>query len=103
MCIRDRIHSLPDLGKREMVSDQGGLCGLAILYHALVSTIATSSMLRKLDYDTMRELMASEINVKRSKIPEYIDSALLAEFHECKKACYRKKKKLYIDLDSQQK
>ena len=86
LLLNPEIHSLPDLGKREMVSDQGGLCGLAVLYHALVSTIATSSMLRKLDYDTMRELMASEINVKRSKIPEYIDSALLIEFHECKHA-----------------
>ena len=98
LLLNPEIHSLPDLGKREMVSDQGGLCGLAVLYHALVSTIATSSMLRKLDYDTMRELMASEINVKRSKIPEYIDSALLTEFHECKTACYRKEKKLYIEL-----
>ena len=83
--LNPEIHSQPDLGKRELVSDLGGLCGLAALYNALVSTIATSSMLRALDYDTMRELMASEINIKRSKIPEYIDSALLAEFHECKK------------------
>ena len=78
------IHSLPDLGKREMVSDQGGLCGLAALYHALVNTIATASMLRQLDYDTMRELIASEINIKRGDLPGYIDSALLSEFHECK-------------------
>ena len=86
LLLNPEIHSQPDLGKREMVSDQGGLCGLASLYNALVSTIATTSMLRQLDYDTMRELMASEINIKRSKLPEYIDSALLTEFHECKKA-----------------
>ena len=87
LLLNPEIHSQPDLGKREMAGDQGGLCGLASLYHALVSTIATSSMLRQLDYETMRELMASEINIKRSKLPEYIDSALLTEFHECKKAC----------------
>ena len=90
LLLNPEIHSQPDLGKRELVSDQGGLCGLAALYNALVSTIATSSMLRALDYDTMRELMASEINIKRSKIPEYVDSALLAEFHECKKVCQSK-------------
>ena len=76
------IHSLPDLGKREMVSDQGGLCGLA-----LVNTIANASMLRQLDYDTMRELIASEINIKRGDLPGYIDSALLSEFHDCKTIC----------------
>ena len=85
LLLNPEIHSQPDLGKRELASDQGGLCGLASLYHALVNTIATSSMLRKLDYDTMRELMASEINIKRSKVPEFVDSALLSEFHKCKK------------------
>lgn len=87
LLLNPQIHTQPDLGKREMTSEQGGLCGLASLYHALVSTIATSSMLRQLDYDTMRELMASEINIKRNKISEYVDSALLSEFHECKKPC----------------
>ena len=87
LILNPEIHSLPDLGKREIASDQGGLCGLAALYHALVSTIATSSMLRQLDYDAMRELMASEINIKRSKLPEFVDSALLSEFHQCKKPC----------------
>ena len=86
LLLNPEIHSQPDLGKRELASDQGGLCGLASLYHALVNTIATSSMLRKLDYDTMRDLMASEINIKRSKVPEYVDSALLYEFHKCKKS-----------------
>ena len=85
LLLNPEIHSQPDLGKREIASDQGGLCGLASLYHALASTIATSSMLRQLDYDTMRELMASEIGIKRSKLPEYVDSALLSQFHECKK------------------
>ena len=87
LILNPEIHSLPDLGKRAIASDQGGLCGLAALYHALVSTIATSSMLRQLDYDAMRELMASEINIKRSKLPEFVDSALLSQFHECKKPC----------------
>ena len=35
------IHSKPDLGKRPPASDQGGLCGLAALQHALGSTVAT--------------------------------------------------------------
>ena len=78
------IHSKPDLGKREPISDQGGLCGLASMSHALGSTVATSSVLRTLDYDLMREEIASEVFISRQKLPEYMDLDLLETFHECK-------------------
>ena len=78
------IHSKPDLGKREAISDQGGLCGLAAMSHALGSTVATSSVLRTLDYDLMREKIASEVFISRQKLPEYMDLDLLQTFYECK-------------------
>ena len=78
------IHSKPDLGKRDPISDQGGLCGLAAMSHALGSTVATSSVLRTLDYDRMREEMASEVFISRQKLPEYMDLDLLEAFYECK-------------------
>ena len=78
------IHSKPDLGKRDPISDQGGLCGLAAMSHALGSTVATSSVLRTLDYDRMREEMAAEVFISRQKLPEYMDMDLLEAFYECK-------------------
>ena len=81
--LNPEIHSKPDLGKREAQSDQGGLCGLAALSHALGSTVATSSELRTLDYDLMREKIAAEIFISRQKLPEYMDEALLEKFFEC--------------------
>ena len=78
------IHSKPDLGKREAISDQGGLCGLAAMSHALGSTVTTTSVLRTLDYDLMREEMASEVFISRQKLPEYMDLDLLKTFYECK-------------------
>ena len=81
--LNPEIHSKPDLGKREAQSDQGGLCGLAALSHALGSTVVTSSQLRTLDYDLVREKIASEIFISRQKLPEYMDDALLEKFFEC--------------------
>ena len=78
------IHSKPDLGKRPPASDQGGLCGLAALQHALGSTVATASMLRGLDYDGIRQMMASEIGVGRSQLGTLMDAELLTEFYKCK-------------------
>ena len=78
------IHSKPDLGKRPPAGDQGGLCGLAALQHALGSTVATASMLRGLDYDGIRQMMASEIGVGGSQLGTFMDAELLTEFHTCK-------------------
>ena len=82
--LNPEIHSMPDLGKREAISDQGGLCGLAAMSHALGSTVATSSVLRTLDYDRMREEIALEVFIKRQELPEYMDLDLLETFYECK-------------------
>ena len=82
--LNPRIHSKPDLGKREVAGDQGGLCGIAALQHALGSTVATASMLRHLDYDGIRQLMASEIGVAGSRLGTMMDVDLLNEFHTCK-------------------
>ena len=57
---------------------------MAAMSQALGSTVATSSMLRTLDYDLMREEMASEVFISRQKLPEYMDLDLLETFHECK-------------------
>ena len=84
--LNPEIHSMPDLGKREAISDQGGLCGLAAMSHALGSTVATSSVLRTLDYDRMREEIASEVFIKRQELPEYMDLDLLETFYECKRS-----------------
>ena len=78
------IHSKPDLGKRLPASDQGGLCGLAALQHALGSTVATASMLRGLDYDGIRRMMASEIGVGGSQLGTLMDAELLTDFYTCK-------------------
>ena len=78
------IHSKPDLGKRPPAGDQGGLCGLAALQHALGSTVATASMLRGLDYDGIRQMMASEIGVPGNQLGTLMDAELLTDFHTCK-------------------
>ena len=78
------IHSKPDLGKRPAASDQGGLCGLSALQHALGSTVATASMLRGLDYDGIREMMASEMGVGISQLGTLMDADLLTDFYTCK-------------------
>ena len=78
------IHSKPDLGKREVSGDLGGLCGLAALHHALSSTVATASVLRGLDYDGMRRMMASEMGVGGSELGTFMDAELLTDFFACK-------------------
>ena len=82
--LNQMIHSKPDLGKREVAGDQGGLCGIAALQHALGSTVATISMLRHLDYDGIRQLMASEMGLAGSRLGTMMDVDLLDEFHTCK-------------------
>ena len=78
-------HSVPELGQRPVVSDEGlgGLCGLAALYHALGSTIASKSELRTFSYDSMRSLIAEEMSLSTKASREMSDADLLMHLHDC--------------------
>ena len=78
-------HSVPELGQRPVVSDEGlgGLCGLAALYQALGSTIASKSELKTLSYDTMRSLIVAEMSLSTKASRGMSDADLLMHFHDC--------------------
>ena len=63
---------------------QGGLCGLAALQHALGSSLATRSQLRKMSYDVIRLEMSTEMGMSSVKARALTDADLLLHFHDCK-------------------
>ena len=51
------------------------------MYQALENTIATTSALEKLTYDTMKEIVGAELGLENSK-PEK-DWDILEQYYEC--------------------
>ena len=55
---------------------------MAAMYQALESTILTASALKKLSYDSMKELIGEELGLENSKLPT--DWEILVEYHKCR-------------------
>lgn len=63
---------------RSMNSDSGSICGLIALYLSLFDTILTSSQLRYMTYESMRETIFNELDVPND---EEISDRQLLEWH----------------------
>ena len=61
-----------------MNSDTGSICGLLALYLSLFDTILTSSQLRSMTYESMRDTIFSELDVTND---EEISDRQLLEWH----------------------
>ncbi len=61
-----------------MRSDAGSICGIIALYLALFDTILTKSQLKKMTYESMREMIFSELQMEGS---EHMSDRELLEFH----------------------
>ena len=55
---------------------------MAAMYQALENTILTASALKKLSYDSMKELIGDELGLENSKSLK--DGKLLNQYHECR-------------------
>ena len=64
---------------RSVVSNKGGLCGLAAIYQALENTFLTPSILATLSYDDMKEAIVEEIALEDTSVN---DDVLLEYFYE---------------------
>ena len=61
-----------------MNSETGSICGLLALYLSLFDTILTSSQLRYMTYESMRETIFNELDVPND---EEISDRQLLEWH----------------------
>ena len=66
---------------REVSGPKGSLCGLGSMYAAVFGTLATKSKLTTLDYQSMRELMFTEMGGTEDGSS---DAELLEQFFEGK-------------------
>ena len=66
---------------RKVSDNKGGLCGIAAIYQALESTMLTTSALEKQNYDSMKEIMGTELGLSKSKGKK--DKNILKLFHQC--------------------
>ena len=64
---------------RSMNSETGSICGLIALYLSLFDTILTSSQLRSMTYESMRETILSELDVPNDE--EISDRQLLEWYY----------------------
>ena len=55
------VQTLSDLSMRPVNAEVDGLCGMAAIYQALLSTYLTKSQLRNLDYESMKKQMIEMI------------------------------------------
>jgi hypothetical protein len=77
-------HTIMDLSGRAVALPQGGLCGLAALYQAMIDTVMTKSQLREAGYDDIREKITKEMLMSRSATKSWSDADLLMHYHDCK-------------------
>ena len=83
MKLNDTVHTVVDLGLRQISAEQGGLCGLAAIYQALDSTILTKSQLRSMSYEELVEVMADEMGIPLKDAQKKPDAELLMHLHDC--------------------
>ena len=83
MKLNDSVHTVVDLGLRQVSSEQGGLCGLAAIYQALDSTILTKSQLRSMSYEELVEVMADEMGIPINDARKKSDAEMLMHLHDC--------------------
>ena len=83
MKLNDSVHTVVDLGLREVSAEQGGLCGLAAIYQALDSTILTKSQLRSMSYEELVEVMADEMGIPINDARKKSDAEMLLHLHDC--------------------
>ena len=70
---------------------------MAAMYQALENTILTASALKKLSYDSMKELIGDELGLENSKSEK--DGKLLRQYYECK--CFQIERKVFEILNAQ--
>ena len=83
MKLNDSVHTVVDLGLRQVSSEQDGLCGLAAIYQALDSTILTKSQLRSMSYEELVEVMADEMGIPINDARKKSDAEMLMHLHDC--------------------
>ena len=83
MKLNDTVHTVVDLGLRQISAEQGGLCGLAAIYQALDSTILTKSQLRSMSYEELVEVMADEMGIPINDARKKSDAEMLLHLHDC--------------------
>ena len=59
--LNGEVQTLSDLSMRPVNAEVDGLCGIAAIYQALLSTVLTKSQLRTLDYESMKKHMIEMI------------------------------------------
>ena len=82
--LNDTVHTLVDLSLRPIAADQGGLCGLAAVYHALGATLLTKSQLRAMAYEQLMEIIAEELELDLGDSRKKSDAEMLMHLHDCK-------------------
>ena len=83
MKLNESVHTVVDLGLRQVSAEQGGLCGLAAIYQALDSTILTKSQLRSMSYEELVEVMADEMGIPINDAGKKSDAEMLLHLHDC--------------------
>ena len=83
MKLNESVHTVVDLGLRQVSAEQGGLCGLAAIYQALDSTILTKSQLRSMSYEDLVEVMAVEMGIPINDAGKKSDAEMLMHLHDC--------------------
>ena len=83
MKLNESVHTVVDLGLRQVSAEQGGLCGLAAIYQALDSTILTKSQLRSMSYEELVEVMADEMGIPINDARKKSDAEMLLHLQDC--------------------
>ena len=84
--LRDKLdgeeHTLVDLMFRDISSEYGSLCGMALMYKALYDTILTDSQLTAYTYDKMKFALAQEIKMPETEAKAAPDVHILKSFYD---------------------
>lgn len=73
-------HSVPELAARNAQDGQGGLCGLAALYHSLTDTLVSPSSLVTMGYPDLRGTMASTLGLTTKLLSKVDDKQLVKDY-----------------------
>ena len=79
--LNDGVHTFMDLFETDVTSANGGLCGLAALYQAMVDTFMTTSQLKYMSYFDIKMVILEELDLTGQRMS---DKDLLIKFYDCK-------------------